>query len=102
VKLKQNRSPDIDVKAILKEIRDEALRVLKKDFLGEQKQFEEYSKKLCTQFKNDSKSVIADVKHRMDVALTEVINKQIADKLESKIRRCDPSISSFEILLELS
>ena len=53
-------------------------------------------------FKVDSKQVVADVKHRMDEALREVINKRIAEEIEYKIRRSDMTINSFEILLQLS
>lgn len=102
MRLRQNKSPDIDVKQVLKEIKEEAIDCLKKDFLGEAKQFEEYSKRLCQMFKVESKQVVADVKNKMDEALKEVINKRIADDIEFKIRRSDPTISSYEILLALT
>jgi len=39
-RLKCNKDPDIDIKAVLREIRDQALLVLKKDFIGDLKQLE--------------------------------------------------------------
>lgn len=53
-------------------------------------------------FKIESKQVVADVKHKMDETLKEVINKRIADDIEFKIRRSDPTILSFEVLLALT
>jgi hypothetical protein len=53
-------------------------------------------------FKLESKQVVADVKHKMDEALKEVINKRIADDIEFKIRRSDMAICSFEVLLAMS
>lgn len=75
---------------------------MKRDFMGEPKQLEDYSKKLYLEFKQNSKAVINEVKGQMDEALREVINRRIADDLESRVRRFDPLIKSFQILLDLS
>lgn len=75
---------------------------MKRDFMGEPKQLEDYSKKLYLEFKQTSKAVINEVKGQMDEALREVINRRIADDLESRVRRFDPLINSFQILLDLS
>jgi len=60
-RLKCNRDPDIDVKAVLREIRDQALIVLKKDFIGDLKQLEQFKEKLSIEVKTNSKAAVKEI-----------------------------------------
>ena len=104
-KLKLNRDPDIDVKAVLREIRDQALIVLKKDFIGDLKQLEQFKEKLTIEVKTNSKAAVKEISQRLDEQLTEIINKRLERDLESRVRRCtaqDHELRDFDTLLGLS
>ena len=89
-RLRLNRDPDIDVKAVLREIRDQALAVLRKDFLGDLKQLEQFKEKLTIEVKANAKAAVKDIAQRLDEQLTELINKRIERDLESRVRRSTP------------
>jgi hypothetical protein len=60
-KLRLNKDPDIDVKAVLRDIRDHALLILKKDFMGDLKQLEQFKEKLTIEVKINSKAAVKDI-----------------------------------------
>lgn len=97
-RLRQNRLhiADVDVKGVLREIREEAVDMLRKDFLGEAKQLDQYTAKLVADFKAQAKAVVNEVRTRQDDALREIITKRVSEELEGRIRRCDPGLSTFE------
>lgn len=43
--------------------------------------------------------MIQEVKKRVDESLKELVTKRIAEELESRVRRCDPALNTFDALL---
>lgn len=63
---------------------------------------EHYRAKLIEEVKAHSKKVTDEFNQRISEALREQITKRIADELEARVRRGDPSIKDGESFLSLA
>jgi hypothetical protein len=55
-----------NVKSVLNTVRDEAMKQLKKNFLGDLKSIEGFEKKLKAEIKNQSKQIVKDTQQKID------------------------------------
>ena len=76
-----------NVKTLLKEIRAQALKFLKDNFLGDSRALLNVETKLKTHLKSRTQQVIKEVQSSLDQQINDCIKQEFLSKIDQRVRR---------------